>query len=63
LVTVNHDELRTLPLGLQAFQGQYGTEWHLLMAAALLMLVPILVVFVAGQRLFLRGLLLGGVKG
>jgi ABC-type glycerol-3-phosphate transport system permease component len=33
------------------------------MAAALIMLVPILVVFVAGQRLFLRGLLLGGVKG
>jgi len=63
LVTVNHDELRTLPLGLQAFQGQYGTEWHLLMAAALLMLLPMLVVFVAGQRFFLRGLMLGGVKG
>lgn len=63
LVTINHNELRTLPLGLQAFQGQYGTEWHLLMAAALLMLLPILVVFLAGQRFFLRGLMLGGVKG
>jgi len=63
LVTTNEDALRTLPLGLQAFQGQYNTEWHLLMAASLLMLLPIVVIFLIGQRYFVGGLTVGAVKG
>jgi len=63
LVTTNQEYLRTLPVGLQAFQGQYGTEWHLMMAAALLMLIPILIVFLFGQRFFISGLTIGAVKG
>jgi len=63
LVVTNEDALRTLPVGLQAFQGQFGTEWHLMMAAALLMLVPVLVVFLAGQRFFVAGAAIGAVKG
>lgn len=63
LVMINQDELRTLPLGLQAFQGQYGTEWHLMMAAALLMLLPVVVIFLLGQRFFISGLTVGAVKG
>lgn len=63
LVVTNEDALRTLPLGLQAFQGQYGTEWHLLMAASLLMLLPIVIIFLLGQRYFVSGLTIGAVKG
>src|SRR5690606_37572106 len=63
LVVTNQDALRTLPLGLQAFQGQYGTEWHLMMAAALMMLIPQIVIFLLGQRFFLTGLTMGAVKG
>jgi multiple sugar transport system permease protein len=63
LVVTNQDYLRTLPVGLQAFHGQYGTEWHLMMAAALLMLLPVLVVFLAGQRFFVAGATVGAVKG
>lgn len=63
LVTTNSDVLRTLPLGLQAFQGQYGTEWHLMMAAALLMLLPIIAIFLLGQKYFVQGLTVGAVKG
>jgi len=63
LVMTNQDELRTLPLGLQAFQGQYSTEWHLMMAAALLMLLPVGILFLLGQRFFISGLTVGAVKG
>jgi multiple sugar transport system permease protein len=63
LVIINHDSLRTLPLGLQAFQGQYATEWPYLMAAAILMLIPIVFIFLFGQRFFISGLTVGAVKG
>jgi multiple sugar transport system permease protein len=63
LVITNMDDLWTLPLGLQAFQGQYGTEWHLMMAAALLMILPVMLIFLFGQRFFISGLTVGGVKG
>lgn len=63
LIVTNTDELRTLPLALQAFQGQYGTEWHLMMAAALLMLLPQFLIFIFGQRFFISGTMIGGVKG
>jgi multiple sugar transport system permease protein len=47
----------TLPLGLQAFQGQMGgASWHLLMAASLLTTLPIVVLFFFLQRSFLRGI-------
>lgn len=63
LVVTNSDPMRTLPLGLQAFQGQYATEWHLMMAAAILMLLPIMMIFLFCQRYFIGGLTVGGVKG
>lgn len=63
LVVTNEASLNVLPIGLLAFQGQYGTDWSLMMAAALLMLVPILVIFLLGQRFFISGLTVGAVKG
>jgi multiple sugar transport system permease protein len=63
LVVTNAPELRTLPLGLMAFRGQYGIEWNLMMAAALLMLLPVVVLFILGQRFFISGLTTGAVKG
>ncbi|MCF3651693.1 carbohydrate ABC transporter permease [Synoicihabitans lomoniglobus] len=63
LVVTNQSALNTLPIGLLSFQGQYGTEWSLMMAAALLTLVPIVVIFLVGQRFFVAGLTVGAVKG
>ena len=54
---------KTLPIGLAHFQTPFLTEWHLLMAASVIVMVPVLVVFVAGQRYFVRGLVLSGIKG
>jgi multiple sugar transport system permease protein len=63
LFVTSSPELYTLPVLLQSFQGQYGTQTHLLMAASVTALVPIVVVFLLGQRYFIEGIQLGGVKG
>ncbi len=65
LIVTNQTELGTLPLGLLAFQntGNYGTDWPLMMAAALLILLPIAVLFIVGQRFFVAGARTGAIKG
>ncbi len=53
----------TISLGLQAFQTQAGPEWHLIMAASLLAMLPVLLLFFLGQRYFIQGVVFSGVKG
>src|SRR5919109_3739966 len=60
LIATNQTQMRTVAVGLSLFQGQYGTEWHLLMAASTITLIPTLVVFLAAQRQFVRGIALSG---
>jgi multiple sugar transport system permease protein len=55
--------MRTLQLGLQVFQTQYTTSWDLLMAGTVVVTIPVLVIFLAGQRYFTRGIALSGIKG
>jgi len=62
LIVIDSLNLKTLPIGLAHFQGPYLTEWHLLMAASVIVMVPVLVVFVIGQRYFVRGIILSGLK-
>jgi multiple sugar transport system permease protein len=59
-----HDlELQTLALGLQSFRGAYETEWHWLMATSSVMVLPLIILFFAGQRYFLRGIAMTGITG
>lgn len=60
---ISSSELRTLPIGLQAFIGQYQTDWNLLMAGAVVTTVPVVVLFVFLQRYLVAGLTAGAVKG
>ncbi len=54
----------TLALGLQFFQSQHGgTEWHYLMAAGLLISLPIILLYFFAQRTFIEGISMTGVKG
>jgi ABC-type glycerol-3-phosphate transport system permease component len=53
----------TLPVGIAQFQGQHETSWNLVFAASTIALIPVIVVFLAFQRQFLRGLTAGAVKG
>jgi multiple sugar transport system permease protein len=63
LVMVDSDAMKTLPLGLQTFMGLHGTEWTLLMAGSMMMIAPMIIVFVVGQKWFISGIQLGAIKG
>jgi raffinose/stachyose/melibiose transport system permease protein len=58
--TVNH---MTAPAGLASFSGRFTTDVPLVSAGAVIVAVPILVVFIIFQRQFIRGVLTGAVKG
>ncbi len=53
----------TLALGLQQFQGVYTAQWDLLMAASTVVVLPCVIVFLVGQKYFLEGITLTGLKG
>ncbi len=53
----------TLTAGLSLFQGQYVGKWPLLMAGALVSVIPMIVLFIVAQRHFVRGIALTGIKG
>ena len=63
LIITSRETMRTIPIGLASFQGQYQTEWHLLMAGAVIALLPVLVIYVLGQNWFVRGITLTGMGG
>ena len=63
LVMVKDDYLRTIPVGLLSFSGQYGQQTELLMAATLMSIGPLIVLFIVMQKQLVEGIQLGGVKG
>jgi raffinose/stachyose/melibiose transport system permease protein len=63
LVFLQQDNLRTLMVGLTVFQSRYQLDVPLVMAGMLWATIPMLALYFAGQRFFIRGLTAGGVKG
>ena len=64
LLVTSTTEMRTLEVGLSLFKDSFGTtNWPLQMAAAVLVLIPVLVVFLFTQRFFVRGIAMTGLKG
>ena len=63
LIYLHSQENFTLSLGLRLFQGEASTSWHLLMAASLLTMLPVLILFFVAQRYFIEGVAFTGVKG
>ena len=63
LVTLYSPNNYTLQLGLTTFQGAHQTNTHLLMAANVMSVLPVLVLFFAAQRFFIRGIATSGLKG
>ena len=64
LIYLTDEGMFTLSLGLQAYQSQHGgTEWHMLMAASMIVITPLILLFFLTQRTFIQGVRLTGLKG
>lgn len=62
LIFLNSTDLQTLPVALKLFQGEYFAQVSVLMAGATVSIVPVIAVYFAAQRYFLRGIVLTGLK-
>jgi multiple sugar transport system permease protein len=63
LITIYNEQNMTLQLGLTTFQGAHQTSTNLLMAANVMSMLPVLLLFFAAQRFFIRGIATSGLKG
>ena len=53
----------TLPIALSTLNGQYNTEYNVLMAGSLISMIPIIIIYLCAQKQFKNGLMAGGIKG
>ena len=56
-------KVKTLPVAVQAFVGSYVKQWNLILAAALLAIIPIVILFLFAQKQIMKGMIEGAVKG
>ena len=62
LVFTTRPELRTVQLALSEFQEQFTNDWSLLMAAVVIATIPVLILFLIGQKQFIQGIAATGIK-
>lgn len=63
LIIVSRDRYMTLPLAILRFQGEYQTNYNIMMAVSLLAMLPVLIVFFVAQKRFIEGAVMSGMKG
>lgn len=63
LVLLNTDALYPWPLGIMIYQGEYSSEWHLILAFITLTILPTIILFLLAQKHIVAGLTAGAVKG
>lgn len=63
LLYLNSQQMKTVSLGLQMFIGQFTQQWNLLMAAAAVVMIPMIIVFFMAQKYFIEGITFSGLKG
>lgn len=63
LIFLSSPEKFTVPMMLNLFRGMYITDWSLLMAGSAIAVLPVLVVYIIGQRYIIEGITLTGIKG
>lgn len=63
LIYLTRNELKTIQIGLRMFISQYSAEYGLIMAASVITLIPVLVIFLSLQKYFVQGVASSGLKG
>lgn len=63
LIVTNRTDMRTLEVGIANFSNLYATDWPHQMAAAVVVMIPVVVVFIAAQKYFVKGITMTGLKG
>jgi multiple sugar transport system permease protein len=63
VIYLESERLYTATMGLMQFKGAYGAQWHLLLAASTVSVIPLIVVYIALQKYFVSGMLTSGTKG
>ena len=62
LIYLSDESQYTIMLGLQAFRTQHGAEWQMLMAASLVVTLPVMILYFLVQRVFIQGITFSGLK-
>lgn len=63
MIYLDTESKKTIQLGIKMFMGQYSTEWGLIMAVSVMALIPVLIIFLIGQKQFVQGIASSGIKG
>jgi ABC-type glycerol-3-phosphate transport system permease component len=63
LIMIKSEHIRTLPIGMLYFDTIYGRQTNLLMAASVMNIIPLIILFVSAQKFLVKGIQLGAVKG
>ena len=63
LFVTNDENIMTLPVGLSLLHGRYLTEWNLVMAGAVVTVIPMLIIYLIAQDYFVKGVVTSGIKG
>jgi multiple sugar transport system permease protein len=63
LIVTNTPEMRTLPVGLAVFTTEAGSHYHLLMAAATMIILPMIILYIVLQKYIIEGVATSGIKG
>jgi len=62
LIMLNSPNLFTVPLLLNQFRSEYTTNWTLMMAGSVIAVLPVLIIYIVGQRHFIAGIAMTGLK-
>jgi ABC-type glycerol-3-phosphate transport system permease component len=63
LILIKSEHLRTLPIGMLFFDTVYGRQTNLIMAASVMNIIPLIIIFVVSQKFLVQGIQMGAVKG
>jgi multiple sugar transport system permease protein len=62
LIVLRQPELQTLPIALAGLQGQYSTQWDIVMAGSVVSVIPMLALYLFAQKYVIQGVASSGIK-